>query len=253
MRLPCAIIDCNQGIGPKAGAQPSPNPRSRTPILTGHLCNRLLHDCAKEPAVYKWTLAMLRLSFNRNGFWSRIHRNSRRVGKAAERRVGDRPLDFSVSPLFSIRIGWLMLWVTPEEKSTIRAKGRRAHSLSASSGGIPAVTMVLTAWGSGPKNRGMTWPEWSRVGFVAPRFPSRYPPSSRVGQATVTGLSYDFEQALSIIEIASTTIERLSSGIAARIRANFSWCTWESSPAVSRPFLVSRINTARPSWRSKLR
>jgi hypothetical protein len=36
MRLPCAIIDCNQGIGPKAGAQPSPNPRSR---------NRLLHDC----------------------------------------------------------------------------------------------------------------------------------------------------------------------------------------------------------------
>jgi hypothetical protein len=21
--------------------------------------------------------------------------------------------------------------------------------------------MVLTAWGSGPKNRGMTWPEWS--------------------------------------------------------------------------------------------
>jgi integrase len=60
-------------------------------------------------------------------------------------------------------------------------------------------------------------------------------------------LGHSYEQALSRIEIASTTMERLSSGIAARIRANFSWRTRASSLAVSRPCLVSRIKTARPS------
>ena len=28
-------------------------------------------------------------------------------------------------------------------------------------------TMVLTPWGSGPKNRGMTWPEWSRERLIS--------------------------------------------------------------------------------------
>ena len=44
-----------------------------------------------------------------------------------------------------------------------------AHSLNASNGRDSRCTMVLTAWGSGPKNRGMTRPEWSRpTPFIIP-------------------------------------------------------------------------------------
>ena len=91
------------------------------------------------------------------------------------------------------------------------------------------------------------------TGLLAPSGARAVGHNLQVEVPASTRVSYDYEQALSRIEIASTTIERLSSGIAARIRANFSWRTRESSPAVSRPFLVSRINTARPSWRSELR
>jgi hypothetical protein len=73
------------------------------------------------------------------------------------------------------------------------------------------------------------------------------------GRNTGRYIGYGYEQALCRIEMASTTMERLFSGMAARIRANFSWRTRASSLAVLRPCLVSRIRTARPSWRSELR
>jgi hypothetical protein len=53
---------------------------------------------------------------------------------------------------------------------------QRRRSRSGRKGGRPFIvciqwrdsrwTMVLTPWGSGPKNRGMTWPEWSRERLI---------------------------------------------------------------------------------------
>ena len=62
------------------------------------------------------------------GFWSGVHRNSYRVDTAAVRigwgrEVGDRPRNFFGQRLFLLLRRWLMLWVTPEEKVAIRAKG----------------------------------------------------------------------------------------------------------------------------------
>ena len=70
---------------------------------------------------------------------------------------------------------------------------------------------------------------------------------------SVSCARFGYEQAPSRIEIAFTTVDRLSSGIAERIRANFSWRACAIRAAVSRPCLVNRIKIARRSWRSHLR
>jgi hypothetical protein len=108
--------------------------------------------------------------------------------------------------------------------------------------------------------------DWDRAAFyieleAAPRslavdavFPSSAMSNAIASYRGVPPVApYGDEQALSRIKIASTTMDRLSSGIAAIIRANFSWRARASSLAVSRPCLVSRIKTARPSKRSELR
>jgi hypothetical protein len=58
-----------------------------------------------------------------------------------------------------------MLWITPEENAPMQGGRAGAHSLNASSGRDSRCTMVLTAWGSGPKNRGVTRPRRQLVAF----------------------------------------------------------------------------------------
>jgi hypothetical protein len=55
-------------------------------LLTNFLCSNKIEILnvagpreSKEPGVYDWTLAILRLSLNRAALWSRIQSNSRQV------------------------------------------------------------------------------------------------------------------------------------------------------------------------------
>ena len=48
-----------------------------------------------------------------------------------------------------------------EEKVAIRAKGRATIRCV-----HPVAVFPLYDWGSRPKNRGMTWPEWSRERLI---------------------------------------------------------------------------------------
>jgi hypothetical protein len=58
-----------------------------------------------------------------------------------------------------------MLWVTPEEKIAIRAKGRTTIDCVHPLAGFPLYDGFNTL-GFVPKNRGMTWPEWSRERLI---------------------------------------------------------------------------------------
>jgi len=89
------------------------------------------------------------------------------------------------------RILRLLLWVTPEEEAAIRAKGRNAHSLSASSGGFPLYDGFNSLGIRAEKTRGMTWPEWSREAADSPRLPASRltQPRSQGGRSGRAGIT----------------------------------------------------------------